>query len=103
MRVRVEQMDKEPLQQPAPDDIKAEKSSELEARETIESLPEAFEYREVTGESIARACGDTLSIEDCEELAAMPVEEAAGYAFTLLLDNGIEDPEEYLKGKGILE
>lgn len=58
---------------------------------------------EPTSEQLAQACAEVLFEEDCEELAAMPIEEATGYAFSLLLENGVEDPGEYLKSKGILE
>ncbi len=64
---------------------------------------EVAEAEEPTSEQLAQACSEVLPAEDCEELAAMPIEEATGYAFTLLLENGVEDPEEYLKSKGILE
>lgn len=57
---------------------------------------------ESTPKSLAAACADILPAEDCEELAAMPADEALGYAFTLLIENGI-DPESYLRSKGILE
>ena len=33
----------------------------------------------------------------------MPFDEALGYAFTLIIDAGYDDPEAYLKEKGILQ
>ena len=33
----------------------------------------------------------------------MESEEAIGYAFTILMEYGIEDPEEFLRDKGVLE
>ena len=47
---------------------------------------------------------DLLDTDDCVELAFMEdVGEAVGAAFTLLLENGVEDPETTLREKGILE
>lgn len=64
---------------------------------------EAAEVAEPTSEQLATACSEVLSEEDCVELVSMSTGEAIGYAFTLLLENGIEDPEQYLRDKGILE
>jgi hypothetical protein len=36
-------------------------------------------------------------------MASMDLEEALGIAFTLLLERGVADPEEYLRGKRILD
>ena len=58
---------------------------------------------ESTSEQVAIACKDVLSEEDCKDIAALDFEEAIGHAFTLLLENGIDDPEGYLKEKGVLE
>ena len=52
---------------------------------------------------IAKALDGAVPIEDLHELEGMEMDEALGYAFTLLLENGIEDPEAYLIEKGILE
>lgn len=49
------------------------------------------------------ACAKILTEEDCEELKQMEIDEAIGYSLTLLIEAGIEDPEEFLKEKGILE
>jgi 3'(2'),5'-bisphosphate nucleotidase len=40
---------------------------------------------------------------DIEHLKTMPVDEVIGHLFDALLDAGIEDPEAYLKEKGLLE
>lgn len=50
------------------------------------------------------ALEDLLESEDCAELATTDtIEEALGYAFTLLIENGVEDPEALLVNRGILE
>ena len=54
-------------------------------------------------EGLAAACADTLEAEDCADLLTMPADEAWGYAFTLLMEAGIDDPEAYLRDKGLLE
>ncbi len=58
---------------------------------------------EPTPEQVAEACRDFLSEEDWQDIAALGLEEAIGQAFTLLLENGVEDPEAFLKEKGVLE
>lgn len=60
------------------------------------------EETEPTSEQLAKAVAEVLDPEDCQELVAMDFDEACGYAFTLLLENGIEDPETFLREKGIL-
>lgn len=60
------------------------------------------EAGEPTPEELADACKEVLTEEDCQELASMEIDDAIGYAFTLLLEAG-EDPDEFLKEKGILE
>ncbi len=67
-----------------------------------ERIPEVA-TKEPTSEQLANVCGEVLSAEDCEELAIMPMDEALGCAFTLLIENGVEDPEDFLRSKGILE
>lgn len=57
---------------------------------------------EPTAQELADVCKEVLSDEDCQELAVLNFDDAIGYAFTLLLENG-EDPDEFLKSKGILE
>ena len=64
---------------------------------------EESEQNELTSEKLASACNDILSPEDCQDIEAMECDEALGYTFTLLLENGIEDPEQYLIEKGILK
>lgn len=55
------------------------------------------------GAEVARACLADVGFEHSQDLAAMPEDEAVGYAFTLLLEIGIDDPEEYLQQAGVLE
>lgn len=61
------------------------------------------EVPEPTSEQLAQACTEVLTPKDCEELSAMPMDEALGYAFTLLIENGVDDPESYLRERNILE
>ena len=61
------------------------------------------EKQEPTSAELAEVCQEVLSKEDCAEIAGMPFDEALRYAFTLLIENGIDDPEKFLKEKGILE
>lgn len=63
---------------------------------------EGDKEHEPTSRELAEACKEVLSEEDCEELSSMEIDDAIGYAFTLLIEAG-EDPEEFLKEKGILE
>lgn len=56
-----------------------------------------------TSKDLADACSEILTDEDRAEIADMPIDEALGYAFSLLIANGVEDPDSYLKDKGILE
>lgn len=60
------------------------------------------ENNELTSVELAQVCTEVLTPEDCAELAEMEFDNALSYAFTLLLEAG-EDPEEFLKEKGILE
>lgn len=57
----------------------------------------------ITAATLAEACRELLPEADCEELAKMALEEGLGYAFTLLIENEVEDPEEFLISKGILK
>lgn len=57
---------------------------------------------EPTAAEIADACKDVLDRATCEEIAAMDDEEAIGLVFTALIEAGVDDPEEFLKAKGIL-
>lgn len=61
------------------------------------------ESKEPTLEELVAACQEVIPAEDSKELLTMDFEEALGYAFTLLIENGVEDPESFLKEKGILE
>lgn len=66
-----------------------------------ESIPQPSE---ITPLEVSIALGGTLSPEDCEDIAAMDTAgEAVGFAYTLLLENGVEDPDTLLADKGILE
>lgn len=58
---------------------------------------------EPTSQDLAKVCCEVLSAEDCAELAEMPIDDALGYAFTLLIEAGIDDPESVLKNVRILE
>lgn len=58
---------------------------------------------EPTVSELSQACSELLSEEDLADLAEMPMDEALGYAFTLLLESGVDDPEGYLAEKGILQ
>ena len=58
---------------------------------------------EPTSKELADACREVLPGEDCDELAQMSIDDALGHAFTLLIENGVDDPETFLKEKGILE
>lgn len=55
---------------------------------------------EITSTEIASACREVLG-ELADELEYLDIEEAIGLAFTLLIENG-EDPEDFLKKKGLL-
>lgn len=57
---------------------------------------------EPTSAELASACQEVLGEEDRAELAGMDFSEALDYAFTLLIENGV-DPEAFLKEKKILE
>lgn len=58
--------------------------------------------KEPTLDQLISACSGVLPQEDLEDLPSMPLDEAMGYVFTLLSKAGV-DPEEFLKGRGILE
>lgn len=59
--------------------------------------------KEPTSQELAETCKEVLDEETCAESEAMEFEEALGFAFTCLIEAGIEDPEEFLIEKGILE
>jgi len=75
--------------------------SEFESRIPEEETGESKE-EEPTPQELAAACKGTLDDESCAELEAMEFEEALGFAFTLLIEAGIDNPEEFLAEKGIL-
>jgi hypothetical protein len=54
-------------------------------------------------EAVAEACRDVLDDEDVEMLAATEYQYVVGEAMQLLIENDIDDPEAFLKEKGILE
>lgn len=56
---------------------------------------------EITSAEIANACREVLG-ELADELEFLEIDEALGLAYTLLIENG-EDPEDFLKKKGLLE
>lgn len=61
------------------------------------------EKQEPTSQELAKACQEVLSEEDCQEITSMDFEDALGYVFSLLIENGVENPEALLKEKGILK
>ena len=58
---------------------------------------------ELTAAELAEACREVLDPETCAEIEGMEPDEAMGYAFTCLIEVGIDDPEEFLIEKGLLE
>jgi hypothetical protein len=68
----------------------------------MELGPEEIDNKPAVSE-LSQACSEILSEEDLAELSEMPMDEALGYAFTLLLESGVDDPEGYLKEKGVLQ
>lgn len=66
-------------------------------------VTEAHSENEPTSADLANACRETLTDDDCAELESMEFEEALGYSITLLIEQGIDDPEQFLKEKGIIE
>lgn len=72
----------------------------------LDNIPKTEEDQltsEVTSSELALALADTLPEETCQAISEMDLEDALGFAFEELLGEGIEDPEAYLKEKGILE
>lgn len=65
--------------------------------------PESNGSSEPTVEELIEAASECLSEDDRLFMTEMPFEEALGYVYGALLENGVEDPESYLQGKGILE
>lgn len=59
---------------------------------------------EPTVEEVSKACRGVVSDEACDEIATQEtLQDALGLAFTALSEAEIEDPEAFLKEKGILE
>ncbi|MEK7172261.1 MAG: hypothetical protein AAB739_05125 [Patescibacteria group bacterium] len=64
-----------------------------------------IDEKESTPQEVADACREALNMDSevCDEIAEQPtLEDALGLAFTALTEAG-EDPESFLKEKGILE
>ncbi len=57
----------------------------------------------LTGRKLAILLSDMLPGEDCSVLAKMEISEAIDYAIRLLNENGLADPESYLKNLGIIK
>lgn len=58
---------------------------------------------EPTSAQLARACREVLPEGVCHELEIAPLEEALGHAISLLIEQGIRDPEKFLRERGILD
>ena len=74
--------------------------SEIPKEETTDG---ESKEQEPTSQELAEVCKDILDEEACVELGSMEFEEALGFAFTCLIEAGINDPEKFLIEKGILE
>lgn len=68
-----------------------------------EIASEESKEKEPTTQELVEACKEVLDEETCAELEAMEFDEALGFAFTCLIEAGIDDPEEFLIEKGILK
>ncbi len=65
-------------------------------------IPE-YEFKEPTPQGVAEACSDTLDEETCEEIGDIDnLVDAIEFAFTALMEAGIDDPGAFLIEKGIL-
>ena len=65
---------------------------------------EPVEVTKPTSIEVAEACTEKLSPEECDGIAAIEdIGEALGLAFTCLIEAGVDDPEEFLTDKGVLE
>jgi len=72
----------------------------------LDNIPKTEEDQmtnEVTSSELSLALADTLPEDICLAISEMDLEDALGFAFEELLGAGVEDPEAYLKEKGILE
>lgn len=77
---------------------------ERHLRENLQQIKEGtteLEPIEALGLVMEEAVG--MEITSALELGQYDFDEALGLAFTALIENGIDDPETYLKEKGILE
>lgn len=64
------------------------------------------DYRPPTSHDVADALHEicpNLSYQILADIEEMPIDEAIGYAFTLIEVNTDKDPEQSLRKKGILE
>jgi len=68
----------------------------------MEQESKESQKKEPTTEDLVDALREVIDDETLEELLPLDLDEALGFAFSLLLENGI-DPDEFLRGKGILE
>ncbi len=72
----------------------------------LDNIPKTEEDQmtsEVTSSELALAVADELPEDVCLAISEMDLEDALGFVFGELLGAGVEDPEAYLKEKGILE
>lgn len=59
---------------------------------------------EPTVANLTEACRELLDKESLEALAeCADFDEAMGLAFTMLIENGIDDPEQFLREMGLIE
>jgi len=73
-------------------------------RAISEYIQQQLEKNEPTSQELADVLAvEIIGTEEYEEICAMTFDEALSYAFTLIADAGYEDPEAYLKEKGILQ
>jgi len=78
----------------------SEFESEIPKEEIADVEPKE---KEPTSRELMEACKEVLDEKTCAELESMEFEEALGFVFTCLMEAGINDPEEFLTEKGILE
>ena len=62
---------------------------------------EKGEGREPTVEEISKACQELLGAEVAEDFKGLELEEAIGYAYTLLIAGG-HDPDDVFRRRGII-
>jgi hypothetical protein len=66
-------------------------------------VTEKHPENEPTLTELVNACREVLTDEDCTELENMEFGEALGYSITLLIEQGIDNPEQFLREKRIVE